>query len=476
MFTLALVKTPFVRHICHTAIAATILLLPLAAHASDGLYVGALSCGPSGTSAAFTQAVSLALRGGTGEWSGGKPGQNGYHTSTLSAAADGTVRVDGYYLVGEDRRQTSLTGRAKTRSITASGRRGPRDCRLVIDRPPPTGAQVPYRLPYDVAAIRAQSAVSPPASICAEPETVPRDLLIEGFYRLGDPTYSQIDHDRLAIYNAALKPIRSFESAVSRTADRALRAPGTVTAPSACVLSLLDRWASAGALLRSVSSQGAYERKWSAITYAFAFMESRSVAHPDQADRIANWLSLIGDRVAVHYMQPASGTISDRANNHAYWAALSAVSTGLAAQDADLFDWGMTRFLAALNDIDADGYLALELARGSKALHYHRFSLEPLLLLALIARANEIAIPRDGHVALQRLVERVRRGLDDPGPFAERSGRPQDDAGRSRADWAWAELALALYDDSGLDARIAPLRPLSARWLGGNLTLRYTRQ
>jgi poly(beta-D-mannuronate) lyase len=147
----------------------------------------------------------------------------------------------------------------------------------------------------------------------------------------------------------------------------------------------------------------------------------------------------------------------------------------MAAQDSDLFDWGMMRFIAALNDIDADGYLALELARGSKALHYHRFSLEPLLLLALIARANDVMIPPDGQKALERLIQRVRSGLDDPRLFAERTGRTQDVAGQTRNDWAWAELAGALFNDADLAARTAPLRPFLQRWLGGDLTLRYAK-
>lgn len=456
------------------AIAATIITLPIAAQAADGLYAGALSCGPSGPSAAFSQAVSLALRDGGGEWSGGKAGQDGYHVSTLSVTAEGTARIDGYYLVGTEKRSISLAGRAEGRSITATGRRGPRDCRLTLNRPPPSATQAPYRLPYDVAAIRAGHRNPLPARACPEPKDVPHDLLVEGFYQLGDPTYSHVDPQRLAAYEAVMKPIRSFESAISTVADQALRMPDARAAPSICVISLLDRWASTGALLGTVSPQGAYERKWSAITYALAFMESRTAAQPDQAGRIANWLKKIGDKVAMYFMQPPSGAVSDRANNHAYWAALSSVATGMAAQDADLFDWGITRFISALDDIDAEGYLALELARGSKALHYHRFSLEPLLLLALIARANEVAIPSSGQAALTRLTQRVRQGLDDPQPFAERTHRTQDEAGRNRGDWAWAELALALFNDADLAARTAPLRPLSQRWLGGDLTLRYT--
>ncbi len=452
-----------------------VLLTTTSVRSENGLYAGALICGPSGASPAFTQSVTLALRDGAGEWSSGKPGQDGYHISTLSVAPDGTARVSGHYLVGLDKRLTELTGHAESRSIKAAGRRGPRDCHLALDRPPPSVASAPYRLPYNVDALRARVRQVTRVRACPDAEAAPHDLLVEGFYRRDDQTYSHIDPDRLDAYNRTLKPIRAFESAVSLMADHALRTSADNSEPSDCTVSLLDGWASIGALLGTMSSQGAYERKWSTITYALAFAETLPSARGLQASRISGWLRTIGDRVAIYYMQPPGGRMSDRANNHAYWAALSVVATGLASQDGDLFDWGMARFNAALDDIDADGFLALELARAGKALHYHRFSLEPLLLLAHIARANHVEIPPAGEAALRRLVHRVRLGLDDPRAFAERSARTQDEAGRSRGDWAWAELALALFDDPGLAARIAPLRPLSVRWLGGDLTLRYAR-
>ena len=453
-----------------------IAMLPCSsARADDGLYAGALSCGPAGSAPGFTQTVTLALRDGAGEWSSGKPDRDGYSISTLSVAPDGTARVSGHYLVGLEKRMTELTGHAESRSIKAAGRRGPRDCHLALDRPTPSGASAPYRLPYDVAALRARVRQVTRLRACPDAEAAPRDLLVEGFYRRDDQTYSHIDPDRLDAYNRTLKPIRAFESAISFMAGHALRTSKDNSEPSDCTVSLLDGWASIGALLGTMSSQGAYERKWSAITYALAFAETLPSARGVQAGRIAGWLRTIGDRVAIYYMQPPGGAMSDRANNHAYWAALSVVATGLASQDSDLFDWGMARFNAALDDIDADGFLALELARAGKALHYHRFSLEPLLLLAHIARANHVEIPPVGEAALRRLARRVRLGLDDPRAFAERSGRTQDEAGRSRSDWAWAELALALFNDPDLAARIAPLRPLSARWLGGDLTLRYAR-
>ncbi|MBL8670153.1 MAG: alginate lyase family protein [Alphaproteobacteria bacterium] len=460
------------------ALCAAAALVGAPADAADGLYAGALDCQALPGSAAVRMDIVAALRDGRATWASGSPGTDGYNESALALAADGTVTVTGHYLVGSERKPLALAGRIDDRRIVASGRRGPRDCRLSLARPGPSGAQPPYRLPYDPAAVRAAAAPAKPRP-CPAPIAPLRDVIVEPFYRAGGH-YSEVDPERMASYRRALEPLRAYESAVSTQADQAMR---RVPGAAACVLALLDTWAEAEALLGTVTSQGGYERKWSSIAFALAFIENRDAATPAQALRIARWLRAIGDRVAQYYMRPPRPGLSDKANNHAYWAALATSVAGIAAGDRDLLDWGLTRFAAALGDVDADGFLERELMRGSKALHYHRFSIEPLLFLALVARANAVAVAPDGQAALDRLIARVRAGLDDPAPFQARTGQAQDFVGGQdgtraigRNDWSWAELALALRPDAALEARVAPQRPFAVRWLGGDLTLRYARR
>jgi len=460
-------------HVVFTAIALW-TVASFSAVAADGLYSGELSCGPAGSSPPFKQAVAVAIRDGAGAWSGGRSGQDGYYVSDVSVGHDGTARVTGHYLVGGDKRPIDLVGQSASRMLSAKGRRGPRDCTLELRRPPVLWTGAAFNLPYDAAIPRTEVGRSQSVRACPPFSGLPRDLEIDAFYRRDDPTHSIIDPERMAAYTAAMKPLRAFESEISAQADAVVRGI-PASAPSNCIVTMLDAAARANALLGKVSPQGAYVRKWSAITYAFAFIEARAAASDDQARHIMNWLRTIGDRVAGYYMLPPTSPMSDRANNHAYWAALSAAASGMAADDADLFDWGMNRFLSALDDIDSDGFLALELNRAGRALHYHRFSLEPLLLLGLIARANGIEISSARRAALGRLIARVQSGLDDPSVFAERTNTIQQPAGGTRGDWAWAELALAWTAEPALEARISPLRPLGARWLGGNLSLRYAR-
>ena len=294
-------------------------------------------------------------------------------------------------------------------------------------------------------------------------------------FRLGDLTASAVDAERAAQEEQAVEPVRRFNRIVATSADGALRYPNERPAFAECLLNHLDHWAKAGALTGSNSQQGEFEKKWGAITYSFGFAETKDLAGSGQRERIARWLLVLGRDVRREYEQPPGLSLRPhhRANNHAYWAALSAAAVGIATDDRALFGWGMSRFATALSDISDAGLLPLELRRGPRALEYHRFALEPLLMLALIARANDLALPPGGEAALRRLIATVRQGNESPALFQHLTGTAQiaiDDSPRNI--WVWAEMAQRLFPDLGLESRIAPHRPYVRTWLGGDLTLR----
>lgn len=338
-------------------------------------------------------------------------------------------------------------------------------------------AAATYRLPYDVDAIRAQQD-HPPTKARACPPFIapPRQLQHEPRYRRGDATASVVDPERAAAEIAATQPVRDFNRLITSAADYALRAPSQAAAQSACVIAHLDHWASGDAFLGKNSMQGEFEKKWGAITYSLAYLETRSAATDEQRARITAWLARLGRDVHAHYSVPPEDWRpgqDTRRNNHAYWAALSCAVVGMAVDEPGLFRWGMTRFINALSDIRSDGYLSLELERGARSLEYHAFALGPLLLMASIARANGIAIPPERLAALRRLADAVRTGLGDPTVFEKMTGVPQSIVTAKPSHWAWAELALNVWPDAALEARIEGARPYSHVWLGGNLTVRY---
>lgn len=335
----------------------------------------------------------------------------------------------------------------------------------------PGSPRLPYNLP---ASLVDGSAARSPRS-CPSLVAAPVALQHGSKFRLGDLTASAVDAERAAQEEQAVEPVRRFNRIVATSADGALRYPNERPAFAECLLNHLDHWAKAGALTGSNSQQGEFEKKWGAITYSFGFAETKDLAGPGQRERIARWLLVLGRDVRREYEQPPGLSLRPhhRANNHAYWAALSAAAVGIATDDRALFGWGMSRFATALSDINDAGLLPLELRRGPRALEYHRFALEPLLMLALIARANDLALPPGGEAALKRLIATVRQGNESPALFQHLTGIAQiaiDDSPRNI--WVWAEMAQRLFPDLGLESRIAPHRPYVRTWLGGDLTLR----
>ena len=104
-------------------------------------------------------------------------------------------------------------------------------------------------------------------------------------------------------------------------------------------------------------------------------------------------------------------------NNHWYWLGLGVGAVAIATEDERL--WLQARGIAedAAHHIRADGALPMELERGPRALHYHAFSLMPLVVLAELAalRGEDFYAFHNG--ALGRLAALTLRGFDEPETF-----------------------------------------------------------
>jgi hypothetical protein len=101
------------------------------------------------------------------------------------------------------------------------------------------------------------------------------------------------------------------------------------------------------------------------------------------------------------------------------------MADAVALNRKDLFDWSVAMYRTAARQIDADGYLPNELRRQSRALEYHNFALEPLVMIAAFAKANGLDLLPENNGALQRLATRTLQGFDDPQVFAARAGEKQ---------------------------------------------------
>jgi len=66
--------------------------------------------------------------------------------------------------------------------------------------------------------------------------------------------------------------------------------------------------------------------------------------------------------------------------------------------------------------------IALEMARGTRALHYHLYALAPLVPLAEFGEANDLDLYAHASGAIHRLVSFSVGDLQDTTPFAKATG------------------------------------------------------
>lgn len=248
-----------------------------------------------------------------------------------------------------------------------------------------------------------------------------------------------------------------------------------------CALGWLSTWAEADALLsQEYSHTGKSARKWALATVSSAYLRlkfSRSqplVGHAEQAHRVEQWLGKLADQVVLDW----DGQPLNKRNNHQYWAAWAVMSSAVTLNRQDLFAWSVAQYRHGMQEVDAEGYLPLELSRQTRALAYHNYSLGPLLMIAAFAQANGLDVREDNHGALQRLAERVELGIEDPQSFKNKTGYGQtlDDL-HSNSRFSWLAPYCALYRCSAKTiAWRRSLEPLSTYRLGGDLTRLFSNQ
>ncbi len=444
----------------------------------DGAYGGTIACEKIGLSPGFSQSVAIVVRDGRFERLRGTQGEIGYEELKGEIAADGTLRIAGRY-IAEEEKPILFEGRVEGTALRASGMRGPRRCEVKLAGPAPSGAEPPpYKtLPDPEARREAVGRTVPGAFNCPEPPPPLRDVLVDPFYERGDASFSTVDAQAYAARTRAVEPLTAYAGGIVRLGDRYLQAKPRAPAVAACLATWLEQWASAGAMLGRVTMQGQYERKWTLATLALNYALLADAPETGEQTRatIEAWLRDLAWATVPEYARKPFA----EQNNHLYWAALAALATATVTGDRPLFDWAIAAARGGLAQIGADGALDRELARKTKALHYHRFSVEPLVLVAEIAAANGIDLAGENDGALQRLVGYTLAGFEDPERVAKRAGARQEFVGSDRVTpsmFAWGEVWLASHPDDQLAATLEKLRGtngLSSTWLGGNTTLRF---
>jgi poly(beta-D-mannuronate) lyase len=335
-------------------------------------------------------------------------------------------------------------------------------------------AAEPLRAPFDLSRHRDLFATKVESWSCPSPPPAVHDLNFSGFYADVGRGSSVVDPAAKQVYDRGTRAISQYENKLTEMSDLSLRADPPRAGIVACVLEWLHAWARGEAMLGRATEQGGYVRKWALAPISASYLKIRVEPSLDPAKRnvverwIAGWASVVKKDYSTGTQR------ASRRNNHLYWAAWSIVLAGVVLNDLDLYEWAQDRYRFAVSQIRQDGTLPLELERKSRALHYHVFSVAPLVLIAeTLSRNGGDPFPlNDG--ALHRLVKRTVSSLDDPAYFEHLSHVKQDlTVDLNGFDLAWMEPYYARFHDTTLEKWIQRFRPMKNRWLGGDMTFLF---
>lgn len=302
---------------------------------------------------------------------------------------------------------------------------------------------------------------------CPAVPVLPADLTTDGFYRLDDPTHSIIDPARQAAYNASSGPVKREGMDVVAAAD-AFRTTGSRQAADCVrkhILALAQENSIAG---KMSSSQAYYVQGWIAGAIAIGYLKTCDAAPltPDQTKLVADWLHRIGAQTERYY--DGKRDHGDKGNNHLYWAGVELAAIGIVANRRDDYNWGIGTYDSGVNQIRADGTLPLEMARGSKALHYHLYAIAPLVLLAEFGEANGQDLYAHANGAIHKLIKVSIAGIADPSLFEKATHTKQEVPRNPSGDAiGWAPPYAHRFPDPFISQYIANARSLSVFYLGG---------
>jgi poly(beta-D-mannuronate) lyase len=323
----------------------------------------------------------------------------------------------------------------------------------------------PLRSPWDGKPV----AITKAAYSCPAIAHIAADLVTDGFYRLDDPTHSIIDPVRQEAYRKSSDGVKAVGMAIVKASDD-YRSTGSRNAAQCAmtqILTLAQEHSLAG---KMSSNQAYYVQGWVVGAVAIAYLKIREsgIATPLDTETIAKWMQSVGEQTKNYYETHKRVGHGDSENNHLYWAGVELAAIGVAADDRKDFNWAMGTYDNGVDQIQPDGALPLEMARGARALHYHLYALAPLVLLAEFGEANRLDLYAHANGAIHRLVNFSVAGLKDPTPFATATGVQQEVPKTISGDQiGWAPPYAQRFPNPALEQMIEAAPSLSVYYLGG---------
>ena len=307
---------------------------------------------------------------------------------------------------------------------------------------------------------------------CEAPPPAVTKLVGISKYDKKDPTKSKIDPEAESRLRAETAPLADFTRKVVNLSDAVAGDPAGTRPHAECAWKWLDSWAAKNALEGNNIDEA--QRKWelAALSCAVLKLQHWSPESSSGHRPTLEWLRRLGNYVVADYSKnPSRGS---RRSNHRYWAAWAATATAVATNDGDLFQWGMTGYQIGIDEIQDDGSLPLEVARGTRALGYHNFSLIPLVMMAETGEANGQPMYAMKKNRLSLLIQYALENFENPSRIARAAGAEQNmDEAIKPGNIVWLEPWYARSRDPRAERWLSENRPLVQRGAGGDLTMLF---
>ena len=310
--------------------------------------------------------------------------------------------------------------------------------------------------------------------VCAPPPTPHAGAMqFPSKYEGSDKARDQVNKDAAQRYKEMTADIVLLEKNSVKMAENYLSGKLGIASRN-CLLEWLESWADNNTLLSIDSNHtGMAVRKWALASIASAYLLVKvSAGAPPivetKREAIEDWLALLADQVVRDW----SNRPERKRNNHDYWSAWAVMVASVVLDNEELFEWAYEGLQKGLAQIDSNGFLPNELKRNTKALGYHNYALQPLVMLAVFAETNNSTLTASERSALTRLVKVTVQGLQNPDLFQQKTGSKQDMSGLYTSyALAWMEPYASYFGHELLfTSYFETLRPMKSTRMGGNLT------
>ena len=262
--------------------------------------------------------------------------------------------------------------------------------------------------------------------------TVPR-------YDPADRTHSKVLEDRRVTFDRAIAPLKSYLRLVVSQAQRSASGGKDSRSAGHCAGAELASWARAGALGNGGGVNDDYVIATTLSGLAIAYLQAApNISEPDRAV-IKAWFAKRSEELRGR--MDGRRNLPVYVNNHRLWVAMASAAVGVAVNSRPDFAWAMKSLKEEACAVTGAGALPAEMKRGTAALRYQVYALDPLVTLSEFAERNGVPGYEVCNAGVRRAVA-FALAADAPERAQALSGSKQEpvrdaSGGVSHSQFAW---------------------------------------